>query len=33
MTAEEARKICKDLNSRADEIFDLTMFATMGIRK
>lgn len=33
MTEEEARKICKDLNSRADEIFDLTMFATMGIRK
>ncbi len=33
MTEEEARKICKDLNDRADEIFDLTMFATMGIRK
>lgn len=33
MSEPEARKICDDLNARADEIFDLTMFATMGIRK
>lgn len=33
MTAEEARQICKDLNDRADEIFDLTMFAVCGNRE
>ena len=33
MTAEEARQICKDLNDRADEIFDLTMFAVTGARQ
>ena len=29
MTEDEARKICDDLNARADEIFDLTMFKAM----
>ena len=29
MTEEEARKIADDLNTRADEIFDLTMFKAM----
>ena len=32
MTEEEARKICDDLNARADEIFDLTMFKAMTAR-
>lgn len=32
MSEEEARKICKDLNDRADEIFDLTMFKVMATR-
>ena len=29
MTEEDARKICDDLNARAEEIFDLTMFKAM----
>jgi len=29
MTEEEARKIADDLNNRAEEIFDLTMFKAM----
>ena len=29
MTAEEARQIANDLNARAQEIFDLTMFKIM----
>jgi len=33
MTEEEARKIADDLNTRADEIFDLTMFMTMSARQ
>ena len=33
MTEEEARKIADDLNTRADEIFDLTMFKTMSARQ
>lgn len=33
MTEEEARQIADDLNARADEIFDLTMFKTMTTRQ
>lgn len=32
MEEDEARKICDDLNTRADEIFDLTMFKAMTAR-
>ena len=30
MTEEEALQICADLNARADEIFDLTMFKVLS---
>lgn len=33
MTEEEAKAICEDLNARAEEIFDLTMFKAMATRK
>lgn len=33
MTEDEARKIADDLNARADEIFDLTMFKAMTARQ
>lgn len=32
MEEDEARKICDDLNARAEEIFDLTMFKAMTAR-
>lgn len=33
MTEEEAKAICEDLNARAEEIFDLTMFKVMTARE
>ena len=33
MTEEEARKICKDLNARAEEIFTVTMDAVVRARR
>ena len=33
MTVEEAREICKSLNDRAEEIFDLTMFKVVAARQ
>ena len=33
MTVEEARKIAKDLNDRAEEIFDLTVFKVFASRQ